>query len=52
METVGIVLTAWYESMKKFIYKIFIQHPGKEGNLTIAVKNDGYSNFSPLLCKY
>lgn len=38
METGGIVLSAWHESMNKFLYIIFILHLGKEGSLTIAVK--------------
>lgn len=45
METGGIVLTAWHESMKKFVYIIFIQHPRKEGSLTIAIKMVAMATF-------
>lgn len=47
MQTGGIVLTAWHDSMKRFVYIIFIQHPEKEGSLTIAVKMLDIVTFPP-----
>lgn len=47
METGGIVLMTWHESLKKFLYIIFIQHPGKEESLTIAAKMMDIVTFPP-----